>query len=163
MLASYMLSYDAWRCALLSSSFSPKLYDASHFPLSTILAKLPLLPDDPILAAPGQPALSTPLTPPTPPAPAIDIDLPQPQIAGDSPRLTFKTVPLPPDDNVLKANKQRSRSHTPLAGHSNASNWDGDVQRQGGSYPESSSGVCTAVIDAECMGKFKTRYVPYRR
>ena len=105
MPASHMLSYDARRRALLSSSYSPKLPDASQFPLSAILAKLPLLPDDPILDAPGQPAL------PTPPIPLIDIDLDQPQVAGDSLRPAFKTVPLPSDDddddNRLEADKKK--------------------------------------------------------
>ena len=104
MPASHILSYDTRRRALLSSSYSPKLPDASQFPLSTILAKLPLLPDDPILDAPGQPALPTP---PTPPTPLIDIDIAQPQVASDSLRPAFKTVPLPPDDDDdLKANKK---------------------------------------------------------
>ena len=109
MPASHMLSYNARRRALLSSesSYSPKLPDASQFPLSAILATLPLLPDDPILAAPGQQAFPTP---PTPPTPTIDLELPQPQVAGDSLRPAFKTVPLPPDDddddNRLEADKK---------------------------------------------------------
>ena len=107
MPASNILSYDARRRALLSSSFSPKLPDASQFPLSAILAKLPLLPDDPILDAPGQPAFQTP---PTPPTPSIDTDLDQPQVVGDSLRPAFKTVPLPPDDDDddrLNADKKK--------------------------------------------------------
>ena len=118
MPASHILSYEARRRALLSSSYSPKLPDASQFPISAILAKLPLLPDDPILDAPGQLALPTP---PTPPTPAIDIDLPQPraQVAGDSLLPAFKTVPLPPDDDEdehLKANKkERLLDSRPIA------------------------------------------------
>ena len=109
MPAPHMLSYDARRRALLSSSYSPKLPDASQFPLSAILAKLPLLPDDPILDAPAQQAFPTPPTPPTPP---IDTGLAQPQVAGDSFRPAFKTVPLPPDDddnnnNNLRAHKKK--------------------------------------------------------
>ncbi|KAM5544707.1 hypothetical protein V8D89_001605 [Ganoderma adspersum] len=106
MPASHILSSDARRRALLSS-FSPKLPDASQFPVSVILAKLPLLPDDPLLDAPGQLAVQTP---PTPPTPGIDIDLPQPQVAGGLLRPAFKTVPLPPDDdddNRFKADKKK--------------------------------------------------------
>ncbi|PIL32265.1 hypothetical protein GSI_05510 [Ganoderma sinense ZZ0214-1] len=98
MPASYILSPNARRCALLSS-FSPKLSDASQFPLSAILAKLPSLPDDPLLDAPGQ------LIFPTPPTPGLDNDndsdndLPQASTSGNLRQaFNFKTVPLPPDD-----------------------------------------------------------------
>ncbi|PIL32304.1 hypothetical protein GSI_05550 [Ganoderma sinense ZZ0214-1] len=105
MPASYTLSSDARRSAL-QSSFSPKLPDASQFPLSVILAKLPPLPDDPLLDAPGQLVFPTP---PTPPTPGLDDDdddndndLPQASQASTSsdlrPAFNFETVPLPPDD-----------------------------------------------------------------